>query len=84
MKKAKKIDVKKEAKRGLSEFIGQLLNSSDIAIERGTEFGFTEGTIVAHLDEVDVQIKLITPKSGLTRYEKIADEDSKVSTDETF
>ena len=84
MKKTKKIDVKKEAKRGLSEFIGQLLNSSDIAIERGTEFGFTEGTIVAHLDEVDVQIKLITPKSGLTRYEKIADEDSEVSTDETF
>ena len=84
MKKTKKIDVKKEAKRGLSEFIGQLLNSSDIAIERGTEFGFTEGTIVAHLDEVDVQIKLITPKSGLTRYEKIADEDFEVSTDETF
>ena len=84
MKKTKKIDVKKEAKRGLSEFIGQLLNSSDIAIERGTEFGFTEGTIVAHLDEVDVQIKLITPKSGLTRYEKIADEDSEISTDETF
>ena len=83
MKKTKKIDVKKEAKRGLSEFIGQLLNSSDIAIERGTEFGFTEGTIVAHLDEVDVQIKLITPKSGLTRYEKIADEDSEVET-ETF
>ena len=84
MKKTKKIDVKKEAKRGLSEFIGQLLNSSDIAIERGTEFGFTEGTIVAHLDEVDVQIKMITPKSGLTRYEKIADEDSEVSIDETF
>ena len=83
MKKTKKIDVKKEAKRGLSELIGQLLNSSDIAIERGTEFGFTEGTIVAHLDEVDVQIKLITPKSGLTRYEKIADEDSEVET-ETF
>ena len=60
------------------------MNSSDIAIERGTEFGFTEGTIVAHLDEVDVQIKLITPKSGLTRYEKIADEDSEISTDETF
>ena len=84
MKKTKKIDVKKEAKRGLSELIEQLLNSSDILIERGTEFGFTEGTIVAHLDEVDVQIKLITPKSGLTRYEKIADEDSEVSTDETF
>ena len=84
MKKTKKIDVKKEAKRGLSELIGQLLNSSDIAIERGTEFGFTEGTIVAHLDEVDVQIKLITPKSGLIRYEKIADEDSEISTDETF
>ena len=83
MKKTKKIDVKKEAKRGLSEFIGQLLNSSDIAIERGTEFGFTEGTIVAHLDEVDVQIKLITPKAGLTRYEKIADENSEVET-ETF
>ena len=83
MKKTKKIDVKKEAKRGLSEFSGQLLNSSDIAIERGTEFGFTEGTIVAHLDEVDVQIKLITPKAGLTRYEKIADEDSEVET-ETF
>ena len=83
MKKTKKIDVKKEAKRGLSELIGQLLNSSDIAIERGTEFGFTEGTIVAHLDEVDVQIKLITPKAGLTRYEKIADEDSEVET-ETF
>ena len=83
MKKTKKIDIKKEAKRGLSEFIGQLLNSSDIAIERGTEFGFTEGTIVAHFNEVDVQIKLITPKSGLTRYEKIADEEE-ISTDETF
>lgn len=75
MGKTKKIDVKKEAKRGLSERIGHLLSSSDIAIERGTEFGFTEGTIVAHLNDVDVQIKLITPKSGLTRYEKIADEE---------
>ena len=84
MKKTKKIDVKKEAKRGLSELIGQLLSSNDIAIERGTEFGFTEGTIVAHFNEVDVQIKLITPKSGLTRYEKITDEDSEVSTNETF
>ena len=84
MKKTKKIDIKKEAKRVLSELIGQLLNSTDVAIERGTDFGFTEGTIVAHLNDVDVQIKLITPKSGLTRYEKIADEDSEISTDETF
>lgn len=84
MKKTKKIDVKKEAKRGLSELIGQLLNSTDVAIERGTDFGFTEGTIVAHLNDVDVQIKLITPKAGLTRYEKIADEDSEISTDEAF
>lgn len=82
MKKTKKIDVKKEAKRGLSECIGQLLSSNDISIEKGTEFGFTEGTIVAHLDDVDVQIKLITPKSGLTRYEKIADEE--VSAGETL
>lgn len=84
MKKTKKIDVKMEAKRGLSELIGQLLNSTDVAIEGGTDFGFTEGTIVAHLNDVDVQIKLITPKAGLTRYEKIADEDSEISTDETF
>lgn len=84
MKKTKKIDVKKEAKRGLSELIGQLLSSNNIPIERGTEFGFTEGTIVVHFNEVDVQIKLITPKAGLTRYEKIADEDSEVSTDEAF
>lgn len=82
MKKTKKIDVKKEAKRNLSERIGHLLSSSDIAVERGTDFGFTEGTIVAHLNDVDVQIKLITPKSGLTRYEKIADEE--VSAGETL
>lgn len=74
MKKTKKIDVKKEAKRNLSELIEQLLTSNDIAIEKGIDFGFTGGTLVAHCNDIDVQIKLITPKAGLTKYEKIADE----------
>ena len=74
-KTVKKVDVKKVAKMEVSAKIVEFLESVGIEVEEGTDFGFTVGTLVAHLEKCDVQIKLITPKAGIDRYEKLSDEE---------
>lgn len=71
MAKTKKMDFKKMAKKELSKQIKEFLQSMGIEVEDGIMYGFTEGTLVAHMEQTDIQIKLITPKAGIVRYEII-------------
>ena len=74
-KVTKKVDVKKVVKLEVSVKVAEFLESIGISVEQGTDYGFTEGTLVAHLEKADVQIKLITPKAGIDRYQKLEDEE---------
>lgn len=74
-KKEKKIDVKKVAKAELSrEIAGFLAERGFEIVGNPEEFGFTEGTIVVREANTDVQIKFITPKAGVQRYEAQAED----------
>ena len=57
------------------EILKECLTQHDIPFENGEEFGFTKGTLVLHLEEFDMQLKPITPKTGVERYEKFKDEE---------
>ncbi len=71
-KKAKKIDVKKAAKEELSKLLVEFLTAQGIEVKDNAEdFGFTGGTLVAQMENTDVQIKFITPKAGLERYQEV-------------
>ena len=37
----------------------------------GKTFGMTAGTLVVRMGETDIQLKPITPKTGITRYEVV-------------
>ena len=77
-KVAKKVDVKKVSKLKVSEEVSVMLGENGIGVEDGTLYGFTEGTLVAHLDKCDIQIKLIAPKAGVDRYIKLEEEEEDV------
>ncbi len=74
-KTTKKVDVKKLAKIDTLQQITDLFQGQGLDVENGTLFGFTDTTMVLHLEHTDVQIKLITPsaKNG-TRYEAVEEE----------
>jgi hypothetical protein len=70
--KGKKVDVKKLAKQELSNLIKEFLMEKGIEVSSNAEdFGFTQGTLVVHMENTDVQVKLITPKAGLERYQQV-------------
>lgn len=81
-KTVKKIDVKKIAKTEVSTQVKGLFEGLGIKVEDGVAFGFTEGTLVLALEKCDVQVKLITPKAGVDRYEKLEEEVDEVVTSE--
>ena len=66
----KKVNIKdvtkKEIKSMLSEILGQ-----KFTMDEGKKYGFTKDTLVAHTPNCDVQIKIITPKTGVIKYEEI-------------
>lgn len=74
MAKTKKVDVKREAKLKASKLIMELLQSQGMEVLEGTDFGFTEGSLLLRGAVCDIQIKLITPsaKTG-NRYPKLED-----------
>ena len=43
--------------------------------ENYDDYGMTKGTLIVHGETCDLQIKFITPKSGIDRYEILADEE---------
>ena len=74
MAKTKKINPKEVGKNKVMEILKECLTHHDIPFENGEEFGFTKGTLVLHLEEFDMQLKPITPKTGVERYEKLEEE----------
>ena len=75
-KKEKKVDLKKEAKKGLSALIAETLIEAGYSVNANAdEFGFTEGTLVIECPDTDVQVKFITPKAGINKYERLPEEE---------
>lgn len=73
MKKTKKVNPKDTLKATIKNEIREKLGTIGI-IEDGLDYGFTKDTLVLHSDTYDVQIKLVTPKSGVDRYEKMEED----------
>ena len=70
--KGKKVDVKRVAKQELSELFEEFLVEKGIKVSSNADdFAFTQGTLVVHMEDTDVQVKLITPKAGLKRYQEV-------------
>ena len=75
-KKVKKVDPKMQEKIAVSKAVADALESAGFEVNRDAEsFGFTKATLVVAGVECDVQVKFITPKTGMTRYEVVEDED---------
>ena len=77
-KTTKKVDVKKVSKLELSKMLADFLLKKGVAVHTNAEdYGFTEGTLVVETEACDVQVKFITPKAGVTKYEVVSgDEDA--------
>ena len=71
----KKVDVKKVEKERIARIVREALEAAGYGVADGVDYGFTGGTLVAKGEKVDVQIKPITPKSGLDRYESLVEEE---------
>ena len=70
--KTRKIDVKKAAKIDISEMFVEFLEAKGIEVDTNyADYAFTQGTVVVHMDNTDVQVKFITPKHGITRYPQV-------------
>lgn len=70
--KGKKVDLKRVAKQELSDLFEEFLIEKGIKVSSNAEdFAFTQGTLVVHMEDTDVQVKLITPKAGLKRYQEV-------------
>ena len=70
-KKTKKVDVKAIEKANVMTRIMLALEEEGFEILTGTDFGMTTGTIIVRTAVCDVQIKPITPKSGVIRYKEV-------------
>lgn len=71
----KKVDVKKVEKERIARIVREALEAAGYGVADGVDYGFTGGTLVAKGEKVDVQIKPITPKAGLDRYESLVEEE---------
>lgn len=74
-KKMKKINPKDIAKKEIMEIISKALANAGYEVSNGEDYAMTKGTIVAHHTTCDVQIKPITPKAGVDRYEVVEGEE---------
>ena len=73
-KKEKKLNVKDVAKKQIVEDVKAHYENLGYQVSLGTEFGLTNSTLILHMEECDIQIKIVAPgvKNGL-RYTKIED-----------
>ena len=73
-KKRKKVNVKDVAKKQVVEDVKAHYENLGYQVSLGTEFGLTNSTLILHMEECDIQIKIVAPgvKNGL-RYTKIED-----------
>ena len=67
----KKVNIKETKKEEILKIIAKALQEVGIEVLEGTDYGFTATTLVARTTETDIQIKLITPKAGVIRYEEV-------------
>ena len=75
MTKTKKINPKETFKTEIAELLKTTFEQLGLSFDADYEsFGFTKGTIVIHGKDTDLQVKLITPKTNVTRYEKVEEE----------
>jgi len=71
VKRVKKVNEKDIAKNEIMTIIQKALEENGINFKDGVEYGMTKGTIIAEHEKADVQIKPISPKAGLTRYQEV-------------
>lgn len=81
-KTVKKVDVKKVAKMEVSTQIATLFEELGIKVGAGVDYGFTEGTLVLSMEKCDVQVKIITPKAGVDRYDLLEEEEEEEEIEE--
>lgn len=78
-KTVKKVDNKKVEKMAVKGNIQELFEGLGYVVNDGKEiYGFTDGTLVVEMDKCDIQIKLIAPKAGIDRYEKLEEEEEEI------
>ena len=71
IKRTKKGSEKDIAKDEIMAIIHKALEDNGISFKDGVDYGMTRGTIIVEHEKADVQIKPITPKAGLTRYQEV-------------
>ena len=71
VKRTKKVNEKDIAKNEVMDIIKKALEQNGLNYKDGVDYGMTKGTIIVEHDKADVQIKPITPKVGLTRYQEV-------------
>ena len=69
--RTKKVNVKDVAKSEIMAIIQNTLTEKGIELKDGAEYGMTKGTIIVEHEKADVQIKPISPKAGLERYQEV-------------
>ena len=69
--KARKVNVKDTAKAEVMAIIEKALAENGIEFKDGVDYGMTKGTIIVSHPSADVQIKPISPKAGLERYQEV-------------
>ena len=71
IKRTKKVNVKDIAKNEIMAIIQKALEENGIEFKDGVDYGMTNGTIIVTHEKADVQIKPISPKAGLDRYQEV-------------
>ena len=66
----KKVNIKEVTKKEIKSMLSEILGQK-FSMDEGKKYGFTKDTLVAHTPNCDVQIKIITPKTGVIKYEEI-------------
>lgn len=70
-KKEKKVDVKAVEKERVSKILRESATGEGLEILDGEAFGFTKGSFVVRTAVCDIQVKIISPKAGVTRYSEV-------------
>lgn len=73
-KKTKKINPKDTQKNEVMAVVREALINAGFEVLDGEDFAMTKGTVVVRAGVCDVQLKPITPKAGIDRYEVVDDD----------
>ena len=73
-KKTKKINPKDTQKNEVMTVVREALANAGYEVLDAEDFAMTKGTVVVRAGVCDVQLKPITPKAGIDRYEVVDDD----------